>query len=98
MGTEGCAANGVLASCWVRGGVSGGVPVGWPPAAALAQSVAGEPDPVAAECTDGLPAEPEFGLEPDDSGELGLLMPGEPEEPPTLGPGPDGAAGAGPGP
>ena len=33
----------------------------------------------------------------DDSGELGLLMPGEPEGPPTLGPGVDGAGPAGPG-
>ena len=40
---------------------------------------AGAPVPAEAGWTDGLPAEPELGLEVDDSGELGLLMPGEPE-------------------
>jgi hypothetical protein len=44
--------------------------------------------------TNELPPEPELGLEVDDSGELGLLMPGEPgdDPPPRLGAaGPPGA-------
>jgi len=61
--------------------------------------------PAEAECTDGLPAELVPPPDGDDKGELGLLMPGEPEGPPPKpgadgagpeGAGPTGAAGSGP--
>ena len=51
------------------------------------------PVPAEAECTDGLPAELVPPPDGDDRGELGLLMPGEPEGPPPR-LGADGAAGA----
>ncbi|WP_235658362.1 hypothetical protein [Mycolicibacterium moriokaense] len=92
VGTDGCAAKGVLASWFVNGAGCGGVPVGGPPAAALAASVVGVPVPAAVGFTDGAPAAPEVGLEVDVRGELGLLMPGEPEGPPPR----FGAALAGP--
>ena len=76
--------------------------MGCPPAAALAASAPCAPVPAEAEYTDGLPAlvPPPDG---DDRGELGLVMPDEPEDPPPRlgadgapGPGPAGAVGAGP--
>ncbi len=51
--------------------------MGGPPAAALAASVVGVPVPAEAGFTDGAPAAPAVGLEVDDKGELGLLMPGD---------------------
>jgi len=68
--------------------------VGCPPAAALAASAPCAPVPAEAEYTDGLPAlvPPPDG---DDRGELGLVMPDEPEDPPPRlgadGAEPDGA-------
>jgi hypothetical protein len=78
------------------GAVCGGVPVGGPLAAALVASVAGVPLPAEVGWTAGLAVELELGLEVDDKGELGLLIPGDPDGP--LGPDPPprlGAAGAG---
>ena len=82
VGTDGCAAKGVLASWFVNGAVCGGLPVDGPPAAALAASAVGVPVPAEVGFTDGAPAAPEVGLDVDDKGELGLLMPGDPEGPP----------------
>jgi hypothetical protein len=99
VGTEGCAASGVLANWFVNGAVCGEVPVGGPPAAALA-SVAGVPLPAEVGWTAGLAVELELGLEVDDMGELGLLIAGEPVGPPprfgAAGAGPPGAGAAGP--